>query len=144
MDPELTLRVVVIGPPAGVEWRVQSGRDELLVPLSISPSAITFEVNVKVTKLGPVVFRGAVTQGPPKARFLYINSGTSAGQSESCWDRRAKVQLGDITRAQIDQVLGSDSTMLEVRISGTSRDGGPACATVPLLDEGWRLVRMNS
>jgi len=64
---------------------VQSGRDELLVPLLISSSAITFEVNVRVTT------------------------------------RRAKVQLGDITRAQIDQVLASDSTMLEVRIAGTSR-----------------------
>jgi len=144
MYHELALRIVVMRPPSGVEWRVQSGRDELLAPRSASPDEIAFEVKVKVTKQGPVIFRGAVTQGPPKARFVYVNSGTRAGQADSCWDRRAKISLADITRAQVDQALESSDALLESRIVGTSRDGGPACATVPLLDGGWRLVARAS
>lgn len=137
---ELVLRIVVMRPPPGVEWRVQSRRDVLLAPRSASQDEITFELNVNVTTHGPVIFRGAVTQGPPKARFVYVNSGTRAGQAESCWDRRAKIYLAGITRAQVDQALESSDALLESRIVGTSRDGGPACATVPLLDGGWRLV----
>ena len=140
MYHELTLRIVVVRPPSGVEWRVQSGRDELLAPRSASPDEIAFEVKVNVTEQGPVIFRGAVTQGPPKARFVYVNSGTRAGQTESCWDRRAKISLAAITRAQVDQVLERSGALLECRILGTSRDGGPACATVPLLTGGWRPV----
>ena len=140
MYHELTLRIVVVRPPSGVEWRVQSGRDELLAPRSASPDTIAFEVNVNVTKQGPVIFRGAVTQGPPKARFVYVNSGTRAGQVASCWDRRAKISLVGITRAQVAHAFENADALLESRIVGTARDGGPACATVPLLDGGWRLV----
>jgi hypothetical protein len=136
---QLTLRIVVTRPPSGVEWRVQSGRDELLPPHSASSDEIVFEVNVNVTNEGPVIFRGAVTQGPPKARFVYVNSGARAGQVASCWDRRAKISLVGITRAQVDQVSESSDALLECRIAGTSRDGGPACATIPLLG-GWRMA----
>ena len=140
MYKEVTLRIVVVRPPSGVEWRVQSGRDELLAPRSASSDETAFEVNVNVTAEGPVIFRGAVTQGPPKARFVYVNSGKRAGQSTSPWDRRAKISLTAITRAQVARALEDSKTLLESRIAGTSRDGGPACATVPLLDGGWRLV----
>lgn len=140
MNHELTLRIVIMRPPPGVEWRVQSGRDELLAPRSVSPDEIAFEVNVNVTMQGPVNFRGAVTQGPPKARFIYVNSGTRAGQVASCWDRRAKISLTGITRAQVARAIENADALLESRFAGTSRDGGPACATVPLLDDGWRLV----
>jgi hypothetical protein len=136
----ITLRIVVVRPPSRVEWRVQSGRDELLASRSASDDEIVFEVTVNVTTQGPVIFRGAVTQGPPKARFVYVNSGTRAGQVGSRWDRRAKISLTGITRAQVDAVLATPSALLESRIVGTSRDGGPACATVPLIDGGWRLV----
>lgn len=144
MYHELTLRIVVVRPPSGVEWRIQSGRDKLLAPRSVSPDEIAFEVSVNVTKQGPVIFRGAVTQGPPKARFVYVNSGTRAGQVASCWDRRAKISLTGITRAQVAQALENSDILLESRIVGTARDGGPACATVPLLDGGWRLSPVPS
>ena len=137
---KLYLRIVVMDPPPGVEWRAQSGQHELLPPRSASRDAIAFEVDVTVTTEGPVVFRGAVTQGPPKARFIYVNSGTRAGQPDSGWDRRAKIPLAAITRTQVDQALTRSDTLLEGRIAGTSRDGGPACATVPLLGEGWVLA----
>ena len=140
MYHELTLRIVVMRPPSGVQWRIQSGRDDLLDPVAASADEIVFDVKVNVSVQGPVIFRGAATQGPQKTRFVYVNSGTRAGQVDSCWDRRAKISLTAITRAQIDRALKSPDALLECRIQGTGRDGGPACATVPLLDGGWRQV----
>jgi len=61
---------------------------------------------------------------------------TLAGEVPSCWTRRAKVPLAGITDALI-----ATGEILEARFAGTARDGGPACATVPLLDGGWHAVR---
>ncbi|HEY7635758.1 MAG TPA: DUF5990 family protein [Gemmatimonadales bacterium] len=85
---------------------------------------------------------GRVTQGPPSARFVYVNSGVRAGQADSCWDRRAKVPITGITSHLIDSVEHKRGTRLEARIAGTAGDGGRACATVPLLDGGWRVVSL--
>jgi hypothetical protein len=46
------------------------------------------------------------------------------------------VPLSDITEKLI-----RSGRRLEARFNGTARDGGPACATVPLLDGGWRTVK---
>ncbi len=34
-------------------------------------------------------FLGPFVQGPPVGLFVYVNSGTLAGQSDSCWTRRS-------------------------------------------------------
>jgi len=52
------------------------------------------------------------------------------------WQRRAKVPLDGITWSMIKK-----GSVIEARISGTARDGGPACATVPLLGGGWRIAQ---
>jgi hypothetical protein len=49
-------------------------------------------VRVVATATGGYTLRGPAAQGPP-ARFVYVHSGTRAGQVGSCWDRRAKVPL---------------------------------------------------
>ena len=144
MYRQLTLRIIVVRPPSGVEWRVQSGREELLSPQSASADEIAFEVNVSVTDHGPVIFRGAVAQGPPNARFVYVNSGSRAGQVASRWDRRAKVSLAGIARAQVARVFDNSDAVLESRFVGTARDSGPACASVPLVDGGWRFVERGA
>jgi hypothetical protein len=87
----------------------------------------------------PSRFLGPFTQGPPTARFVYVTSGQSAGQPGSCWNRRAKIPLGGITWSLLEQVLAKKGAVLEVQIEGTGRDGGPACATVPLA-RTWRVV----
>lgn len=51
------------------------------------------------------------------------------------------MKLGAITGEMVDAVLATPGAVLEARFAGVGRDGGPACATVPLLDGGWRLVR---
>jgi hypothetical protein len=138
----LPIRITVVGPPPGVTFAVQSGRHELIPPSHQDADRLSFDLTVRASPTGNSVrFLGPVTQGPPASRFVYVNSGTLAGQPASAWTRRAKVPLTSITPAQVDAVKRSPGTMLEARIAGTSRDGGPACATVPLLDEGWRLVK---
>ena len=77
------------------------------------------------------------SQGPPSGRFVYVNSGTLAGQKGSCWSRRAKVPLTGITWDDLDAVRCGPVRVLEASIHGTGRDGGPACASVPLAAQ-WR------
>jgi hypothetical protein len=62
-----------------------------------------------------------------------------AGQADSCWTRRAKVPLTGIGTTLLQSALAGNGRMLETRISGKARDGGPACATVPLLG-AWALA----
>ncbi len=132
-----------MGPPPGVTWAVQSGRRELIPPTRQTVTEITFDLTVRV---GGVLaddtprLLGAVAQGPPAGRFIYVNSGTMAGQADSCWTRRAKVRLGGISGKLLRAVGATPGACLEARIAGTGRDGGPACATVPLLDGDWRIV----
>jgi hypothetical protein len=46
--------------------------------------------------------------------------------------------LATITQKLVEQA--KKGAMLEARIAGTAKDGGPACATVPLLGGGWRVA----
>jgi len=142
---ELPLRITVAHPPYGVTFRVQRGRDELLPPAQVSEETLSFDLSVRVdlSQDGRPNFLGEFAQGLPQARFVYVNSGTRAGQMDSCWDRRAKVSLMGITSAQIASVLASGDRVLEGRIGGTACDGGPACATVPLLAKGWQVTQKS-
>jgi hypothetical protein len=139
---EIPLRVTVVGPPLGVAWAVQSGRSDLIEPSERTEARIAFDVTVRVGAPRPggqSTLLGRVIQGPPTDRFLYLNSGKRAGQVDSCWDRRAKVPLNGITEQLIESVGKQPGARLEAQIAGTGPDGGPACATVPLLAE-WRVV----
>lgn len=143
MADEVPLRITVIGPPPGVTWAVQRGRNELITPSRQAVTEITFDLTVRVGRTradGTPNLLGAVTQGPPASRFIYVNSGSRAGQTGSCWDRRAKVPLIGIGSELLRAVRATPGARLEARIIGTACDGGPACATVPLLDGGWRLI----
>jgi hypothetical protein len=141
---EITLRVVVLHPPDGVTFRMQRGRDGLVEPVAIEDGALVFEAAVRAGGRrpdgGPNLL-GPFTHGRPHDRFLYVNSGTYAGQADSCWSRRAKVRLGGIHRALAERALRDADTVLQARLEGTGTDGGPVCAGVTLLDGGWRAVR---
>jgi len=140
METELPLRITVQNPPPGVTFAVQKGRAGLLPPASQTADALVFDLVVRVGEgaAGRPNFLGEFAQGTPADRFVYVNSGARAGQAGSQWTRRAKVKLGTITRELVDAALAAGA-VLEARIEGTDRRGGPACATVPLLDGGWTL-----
>lgn len=139
---ELPLRIVVRHPPLGVVFAVQGGKEALHPPTRSSQQALVFEVSIEVdpaSSNGPPRLLGPIVQGPPLGRFLYVNSGNRAGQQGSCWDRRAKVPLGGITWELIRAQQAAPESTLEAEIAGTAKDGGPCCATVPLLGGGWRV-----
>ena len=141
---ELPLRIVMEDPVPGVTIALQrglSGKAELIGPVSSSPEALVFEFDINLrgaTADGTPRLLGPFVQGPPTARFVYLNSGAAAGQAGTTWQRRAKVPLSGLSWALIDAL--PPGVRLEARIAGKSRDGGPACASVPLLAPGWRMA----
>lgn len=144
-DRELPLRITVLDPPAGVTFRLQRGKgqDDLVPPSRVTDDRLEFDFTVRASpglKDGRPNLLGPFTQGSPADRFVYINSGTLAGQAGSCWTRRAKVKLTGISGEMIEPLLSGTEAILEARIAGTAKDGGPCCATVPLLDGGWKIV----
>ena len=141
MERELTLRIVLERPPKGVDFGLQKGRGTAYETVQKQRSKgkdLAFEFNVGVkgghSEAAPT-FVGSFVQGPPGQRFVYIDIGTYAGQADSCWSRRLMVPLSGISIEMINS-----QAVLEARVPGTGRDGGPSCAGVKLID-GWKLRR---
>jgi hypothetical protein len=139
MARELTLRVIVEQPPPGVDFALQKGSGSVYETVQRQRSQgkdLVFEFQPSFRGVGSdvTVLGGPFVQGPPRQRFVYVDIGTYAGQAESCWSRRLKVPLDGITPKMI-QAGG----VLEARVPGTGRDGGPNCATVRDF-EGWKSV----
>ncbi len=134
---DVSFRLVVESPPAGVAMAVQLGRHDLLQPTREGRDLV-FEFTLRMTEReGEAVFTGPAAQGPPVSRFVYVNSGTMAGQADSPWTRRAKVTLTGIMPAAARRAVARFSH-LETRIAGAGIDGGPDAAPVPLIG-GWRV-----
>jgi|CXWL01.1.fsa_nt_gi hypothetical protein len=134
-------RVIVQGPPTGAHFAVQSGKDELLPPVATSSDELRFEFELRVQP-GPdgrPNFLGPCAQGPRNGRFVYVNSGGRAGETGSVWDRRAKLSLMSIDWALLDTLNAQPGALLEGVMLGRAKDGGPACASVPVVG-GWRVV----
>lgn len=148
-DDELALRIVLVGPPPGVVFALQhgkagaSGKMELVAVQKSTGKDLAFPLGVRVVaaEAGAYDFRGPFVQGPRGVRFVYVSSGTMAGQAGTPWTRRAKISLESIPAELVEKALAAPGNLLEARIAGTARDGGPCCASVPLLEGGWRLVR---
>ena len=137
MKQDVKFRIVVADPLPGVSMRVQRGEDELLPPTKHGSSLVfDFDVSVDISGGSPN-FLGKYAQGPKDARFVYVNSGTYAGQRDTCWSRRAKLSLVPITKDQIEKALRTGSR-IETTMPGVGRDGGPTCAGVKGIE--WKLV----
>lgn len=144
MDRELPVRITVLRPPPGVTFAVQRGKDELLPPSKVGAESLTFDLSIRVSERKPggePNVLGPYAQGKPDDRFLYLNSGTLAGQKGSCWTRRAKIKTGGISWKLIQQTLTTAGAVLEVQIEGRTKDGGPCCASVPLVNGGWKVCQ---
>lgn len=142
MKYEIPLRIIVTDPLDGVSMQVQRGKNELLAPAKVSDAAISFEFEIDVDDVdgkGPLNFLGKYTQGPKDSRFVYVNSGTYAGQHITQWSRRAKLSLMTITEKQIREVLAKPGLLIETTMPGVGRDGGPTCASVKGIE--WKVAR---
>jgi hypothetical protein len=140
---ELPIRIIIVHPPKRVIFCVQRDKAGLLPPSHTDEEMLIFDFTVRVGAQQPngaPNLLGPFTQGTPADRFVYVNAGTLAGQAASGWTRRAKVKLAGITQAMIETALATPGAVIEARIAGTAKDGGPAAATVPLLETGWQVV----
>ena len=138
MKQSLRLRIVVTEPLSGVWFALQRGKSELVAATSRAAELI-FDFSILADlSADPPRLTGEFTQGPPAARFIYINSGTYAGQPGTVWSRRAKVPITGIT-AQLASEAIAKNCALQAVVRGIAKDGGPFCASVPLLSD-WVIV----
>jgi len=146
MSHELTLRIVLEQPPPGVLFGLQKGQGtnyETIQKRQSKGNDLVFEFAVEVKaprKSASLDFRGPFVQGRRGARFVYIDIGTYAGQTDTPWSRRLKVPLNGITRHMLSGATPGPRGVLEARMPGTGRDGGPNCATVKPFT-GWMWKR---
>lgn len=145
MAKEVRLRIVLEQPTAGVDIGLQKGRGrdyETVQTQRSKKEDLSFEFNVEVKegKDGLPNFLGPFAQGPPQERFVYLDIGTYAGQTGTQWSRKLKIPLRGITWKLIEQVVKS-SQVLETRVEGTGKDGGPSCGTVKPF-QGWKSARV--
>jgi hypothetical protein len=146
MERELKFRIVLQKPPAGVDFGLQKGRGrdyETIQKQRSENSDLVFEfaVGVRAGGKGAVpTLVGPLVQGPPNARFVYLDIGTYAGQTGTAWSRRLKVPLTGIASSMINKAADDSRIVFEVYVAGTGRDGGPNCGTVKPSD-GWKVVR---
>lgn len=141
---DLTLRIVLEQPTKDADFGLQSGHGkayEIVQKQRSNGKDLKFELTIPV-KPGRnddlPHFSGPFVQGPAGDKFVYINIGTYAGQTDTPWSRRLKIPLTKITWDMI-----KSGRVLEAHIPGTDRDGGPSCASEwrkrinP--DWGWQL-----
>lgn len=146
MATEVPLRIVLVAPPVGVDFGIQQGKGNDYSTILTQRSNDTdlkfeFTLTVKDGADGELPnFLGPLSQGPAAGRFVYIDIGKSAGQIDSCWQRRIKVPLGGITWELIRKATANSKLILEARLPGTGKDGGPSCATVHPI-EGWKCCK---
>ena len=139
MKSELPIRLVLVDPPTGIDFGIQRGKGSNFECVSVQRSNrgdLTFDVSLIVSNEpddGPPNFTGPFAQGPPSGRFLYVNVGTFAGQTNTPWSRRMKVPLGGINWPLVLKAASLPDSRLTATIPGTGKDGGPSCATVKLI-----------
>lgn len=141
--PTLRMRIVVENPPAGAHFAVQRGKDALLAASSWEGAEIVFDFPLRLGAPladGSANFLGEFAQGTPADRFVYINSGTLAGQTNTSWTRRAKLKLAGMPRAFADAAIADRTRVVEARFNGTGSDGGPTCASIKAASVRWQLV----
>lgn len=143
MNQELSLRIILESPPPGVDFGIQKGSGntyETILKQRSSDQDLCFEfkISVKEGKTSLHDFAGPYVHGPSNERFIYVDIGTAAGQFDSVWTRRLKIPLRAISAETIQQMLTDSSLVLETKVPGTGKDGGPNCATVKPFS-GWYL-----
>lgn len=89
MEPELTLKIVLEKPTAGVDYGLQEGKGSNFKTIQTkraNGNTLEFEFKVRVKhahRMQPV-FLGSFVQGTANERFIYIDIGTFAGQKIQC------------------------------------------------------------
>jgi len=145
VESEITLQIILIKPTPEVVFGLQkgSGSNYETVQKQIPASndlSFTFTVKVKGDRSKEKLpkFSGSFVQGPADNKFVYIDIGRYAGQSDTIWSRRLKIPLTGITWKDIDSL--ASNSILQTSVPGIGKDGGPNCATVKPF-AGWNHKR---
>lgn len=144
--PTVRVRIVCEGLPADrfesfdgrrhirVELQTKDGHE---AGLAAGKDALvwTTAITMKPGLDGAPDFDGPAVHGKRGERFFYLSwSSERAGQCERF--RRLKIHLRDLKAAQIAKAAKTNGTLV-ARVHAVAKDGGPACASVPLLGGGW-------
>lgn len=131
----ITLRLTIQDPIPGLAYNLQD-RANAPVDARLSGEApLSFDVPVTLND-DDRLSGGFVRREGPTRRFVYIAVASHPGDA-SAWSRRAKIDVHDIPADLLTQAR--QGRVLEARLPGRARDGGPVCATVRPL-EPWRAV----
>ncbi|GAA0878707.1 hypothetical protein GCM10009119_16750 [Algoriphagus jejuensis] len=144
MESEITLQIILTKPTSSVVFGLQKGSGnnyetmQKQIP-TFNDLTFTFTIKVKGDRSKDTFpkLSGSFVQGSGDNRFVYIDIGTYAGQSDTPWSRRLKIPLTGITWKDIDSLTGE--SMLQTSVPGTGKDGGPNCATVKPF-AGWHAT----
>lgn len=149
MAYKISMRIVVVNPPVGVNFSLENN-GELISVTESTGEDITFDFDEVVKprrNTGFPNFTGAFARGTPSKRFFYINIGEMAGQADSKWSRRAKIWISsgypkfnvqeEVTWQMVKEVSQNPNKVLMARYMGTDEEGGPSCASIGLIDGGW-------
>jgi hypothetical protein len=142
----ITLQIHCLQPPDPLEYKAEfglqrkaSGNWVICPGLRDNHGDYLFECQCTV-KLqdGQLDFSGPFVHGKPGERFLYLSWkpkswDATTPQRNDVYIRRMKIHLKTITPSLIEH-----ASVLQATVAGKARDGGPACASVPLLDGGWQ------
>lgn len=132
----ITLRLTIPDPVPGVAYSLQDKKNVPVGPLTAGDGPVSFDVPVRLAP-GPKFLGNFVRSEGPSRRFVYIAIGEQAGQKPSPWSRRAKIDIHLLSAALLKKALAG--AVLEARLPGRAKDGGPACATVQPMGP-WRAV----
>ena len=132
----ITLRLTINDPVPGACFSLQGKDGEPVDAVTATEASLSLDAPVTLNDDNRLTGAFVRREGPER-RFVYIGIGKHAGDPESSWDRRAKIDVHDIPADLLD--AARQGRTLEVRLPGRARDGGPACATVRPL-EPWKAL----
>jgi hypothetical protein len=133
---EITLRLTIEDPISGAHYSLQNKKSEPVGAVIAGSAPLSFDVHVRIAP-GPRFLGEFVRSEGPTRRFVYIAIGSLAGDLAPSWNRRAKIDIHDLPPRLLDEALAGQ--VLEARLPGRAKDGGPACATVAPIGS-WRVV----
>jgi hypothetical protein len=124
---EITLRLTIEDPVPGLAYSLQNKQSEPIGRVVAEARPLSFDVPVRVAP-GPRFLGEFVRSEGPTRRFVYIAIGLQAGDASAPWSRRAKIDIHDLPADLLAAALAG--AVLEARLPGRDKAGGPACATL--------------
>ncbi len=123
----ITLRLSIDDPVPGLAYSLCDKKNAAIDARVAGDGPVSFDVPLRLAP-GPRFLGEFVRSEGPTRRFVYISLGTMAGDAASCYGGRMKIDIHDIAPALLDKALRG--AVLEARLAGRSRKGGPTYATV--------------